>query len=114
MRQEWALEELGRELAGAHGDTAARRARGRALPAHSKARGGAHKVRGGKAVLMREKGRREGESTGAELISELGRAPASNSQGQDAYHGEVARARGEGEASGEMEWSPASCGGRTS
>ena len=54
---------------------------------------------------------------GAELTSELGRAPVSNSQGQDAYHGKVVRARGargEGEASGEMEWAPVSCGGRTS
>ena len=61
MRQERALEELGRELAGVHGDTGARHAHGRALPGHSKARGGAHKVRGGKAVLMREKGRIEVE-----------------------------------------------------
>ena len=64
MRQERALEELGRELAGAHGDTVARHARGRALPGHSKARGGAHEVCGGKAVLMREKGRREVERRG--------------------------------------------------
>ena len=55
MRQERALEELRRELAGAHGDTAARHARGWALPGHSKARGGAHKVRKGKAVLTRVK-----------------------------------------------------------
>ena len=64
MRQEQALEELGRELAGAHGDTAARHARGQALPGHSKLRGVAHKVHGGKAVLMHEKGRREVERTG--------------------------------------------------
>ena len=59
----------------------------------------------------------EGESTGAELTSELGRAPTSNSQGRDAYHGEVTRARGargEGGAAGETEWSPTSCGGRAS
>ena len=61
MRQEWALGELGSELADAHGDATARHARVRALPSHSKARGGAHKVHGGKAVLMREKGRREVE-----------------------------------------------------
>ena len=54
-RQEQALEELESELAGAHGDTAARHARVRALPGHSKARGGAHKVRKGKAVLTRAK-----------------------------------------------------------
>ena len=64
MRQERALEELERELAGAHGDTAARHARGWALPGHSKAQGGAHKVREGKAVLMRVKGRREVERRG--------------------------------------------------
>ena len=63
------------------------------------------------------KGSGEGESTGAELTSELGRALASNSQGRDAYHGEVTRARGargEGGAAGQTEWSPASCGGRAS
>ena len=63
------------------------------------------------------KGSGEGESTGAELTSELGRAPTSNSQGRDAYHGEATRARGargEGGAAGETEWSPASCGGRAS
>ena len=64
MRQERALEELGSELAGAHGDTAARHARVRAHPGHSKARGGAHKIHVGKAVLMREKGRREVERRG--------------------------------------------------
>ena len=55
MRQERALEELGSELAGAHGNTAARHARVRALPGHSKARGGAHEVRKGKEVLKRAK-----------------------------------------------------------
>ena len=40
------------------------------------------------------KGSGEGESTGAELTSELGRAPASNSQARDAYHCKETRARG--------------------
>ena len=60
---------------------------------------------------------RKGESTGAELTSKLSRAPASNYQGRDAYHGEVARARGargDGGVAGETERSPASCGGRAS
>ena len=72
MRQERALEELGSELADAHGDTTARHARVRALPGHSKARGGAHEVREGKAVLTRAKmeGKREqeGEIHGAMLL----------------------------------------------
>ena len=72
MRQEQALEELGRELAGAHGDTAARHASTRALPDHSKARGGAHEVREGKAVLTRAKSEGEqewkGEVHGAVLL----------------------------------------------
>ena len=61
MRQERALEELGRELVDAHGDTSVRHARERALPGHSKARGGTHEVRGGKAVLTQVKteGKRE-------------------------------------------------------
>ena len=72
MRQERALEELGSELAGAHGDTAARHARVRAHPGHSKARGGAHEVRKGKMVLTRakteEERERKGEVHGAVLF----------------------------------------------
>ena len=64
MRQERALEELGSELAGAHGDTAAWHARVQAFPSHSKARGGAHEIREGKVVLTRAKGRREVERRG--------------------------------------------------
>ena len=64
MLQERALEELGRELAGTHGDTAARHSCVRALPAHSKARGGAHEVRKGKAVLTRAKTEGEREREG--------------------------------------------------
>ena len=83
MHQELTLEELGRDLAGAHGDTAARHARVRALPGHSKARGGAHKVRGGKAVLMREKGRREVERVACTGTSsgELGHGGAEKKTG---------------------------------
>ena len=71
-RQERALEELRSELAGAHGDMAARHACVRALLGHSKARGGAHEVRKGKAVLTRAKTEgereREGEVHGAVLL----------------------------------------------
>ena len=88
---------------------------------HGMAKGGARETHRHSAVLVHAMERREekrrGGVHGAELTSELGRALVSNSQGREAYHGEVARtqgARGEGEASGEMEWSPASCGGRTS
>ena len=72
MRQERALEELRSELAGVHGNTAVRHARVRALPGHSKARGGAHEVREGKAVLTRAKSEGEqewkGEVHGAVLL----------------------------------------------
>ena len=72
MRQERALEELGSELAGVHGDAATRHAYVQALPSHSKARGGAHEVRKGKAVLMRvkseEERERKGEVHGAVLL----------------------------------------------
>ena len=64
MRQERALEELGSELASVHGDTAVWHASARALPSHSKARGGAHKVRKGKAVLTRAKSEGERERKG--------------------------------------------------
>ena len=64
MCQEWALEELERELTSTHGDTAARHACMRALPDHSKAWGGAHEVRKGKAVLTRAKTEEEREREG--------------------------------------------------
>ena len=57
------------------------------------------------------KGSGAGESMGAELTGELGRAPASDSHGRDTYHSEVTRARGArggGGAAGEMESSTAS------
>ena len=62
MRQERALDDLG--SAGAHGDMAAWHARVRALSGHSKARGGAHEVRKGKAVLTRAKSEGERERKG--------------------------------------------------
>ena len=72
MRQERALEELGSELAGVHGDAAAWHARVQALLGHSKAWGGAHEVRKGKVVLTRAKSEeereRKGEVHGAVLL----------------------------------------------
>ena len=72
MRQERALEELESELPDAHGDAAALHARVQALPGHSKARGGAHEVCKGKAVLTRAKSEeereRKGEVYGAVLL----------------------------------------------
>ena len=111
----------GKKLSDGNGGAAARVVAGGASPATAGCKEALGRLNVAvRCLCARSTGRKrswEGKSTGAELTSELGRAPASNSQEQDAYHGEVARARGargEGEASGEMEWSPASYGGRTS
>ena len=61
MRQERALEEVRSELIDAHGDAAAWHAHVQALPGHSKAQGGAHEVRKGKAVLTRAKSEEQSE-----------------------------------------------------
>ena len=111
----------GKRLGDGNGGAAARVVAGGASPATAGCQEALGRLNVAvRCLCARSTGRKrswEGESTGAELTSELGRAPASHSQEQDAYHGEVARARGargEGEASGEMEWAPVSCGGRTS
>ena len=77
MRQERALEEIGSELTGVHGDTTARHANAQALPGHSKARGGAYEVR---------KGSEKGRSTEPCCSGENNRASASNSSWLEPYH----------------------------
>jgi len=86
---------------------------------HGRARGGAHEIRDGKAVLMRTKGRREVERRGAVRAEpssgEEELTPARNYRPEKTYHGEQTRApvakRG-GDAAGEMEMAPAHWSGQ--
>ena len=98
MHQEKALEELGSELVGAHGEAVARLVGGMptlATAGHEEAR--TRFARARRCSRARKEGERwsgEGVSTGAELSGELSHAPTSDSQGRGAYHGKATRARG--------------------
>ena len=86
---------------------------------HGRARGDAHELRDGKAVLMRAKRRREVErrwavraepSSGEEELT-----PARNYWSEKTYHGEQTQApvaKGGGDAAGEMEMAPTHWSGR--
>jgi hypothetical protein len=66
-------------------------------------------------ATRRKKVERRGEVHGAELSGELDRAPTSDSQGQEPYHGKPRRARdarGGGGARGRLQWLAVSGGGR--
>ena len=88
----------GKKLGDGNGGAAARVVAGGASPATAGCKEALGRLNVAvRCLCARSTGRKrswEGESTGAELTSELGRAPASNSQERDAYHGKEARARG--------------------
>ena len=121
MCQERALEELGRELDGAHGGAVARLIDGR--PSAATARHGEEGTRFARArrcSRARKEGERwsgDGVPTGAKLSGELDRAPASNSGWLEPYHVERRRAQAArcgGGAARKMEGSTVSWDGRAS